>query len=280
MLGHKLVQVLATDADVWATVHSDAESLARPGIIEPSRIIPNTEASDVNSIKSAIDKAEPDVVINAIGIVKQLPTANDVISALSINSIFPHQLARLSGEMGFRGITISTDCVFDGRKGNYSEGDVPDAADLYGKSKQLGEVDAPNFLTLRTSIIGRELGTAHGLVEWFLSNRGGAVKGFTKAVFSGFPTIILAELIGKLIREHPDLRGIYNVSADPIDKYRLLTLLNDAYRANVEITPSDELVIDRSLDSARFREATGFRPAPWPEMIERMAADTTPYGNF
>jgi dTDP-4-dehydrorhamnose reductase len=277
MLGHKLIQVLASDADVWGTLRRDFGEFAGLGILEQQRCIENVDAADEASVRQAIERAEPDIVLNAIGVVKQLPTSKDVITALTINSIFPHRLAQLSDEFGFRLITISSDCVFSGRKGNYTESDVPDAVDLYGKSKNLGEIDYGRSLTLRTSIIGRELSTSHSLVEWFLSNEGGSVKGFRQAIYSGFPTIVIAGLIKDLIFKYPNLKGLYHVSSDPIDKFELLKLLKMYYKANIEIDPSDELRIDRSLDSSRFRTETGLEPAGWPEMIERMTADPTPY---
>ena len=162
-------------------------------------------------------------------------------------------------------------------KGNYLEADTPDARDLYGMSKYLGEVSDDRTLTLRTSIIGRELLTCQSIVEWFLSNRGGTVKGYKHALYSGFPSVVLAEIIGDLISDHVGLSGIYHLSSDPISKFDLLSLLNHFYNANVTIEPDDELVIDRSLDSSKFRAITGFQPAAWTDMVEQMAADTTPY---
>lgn len=277
MLGHKLIQVLGPDAEVWGTLRDSVGEFGRLGFIDASRLVTSIDAADEASIRSSIDQVRPDVVLNAIGVVKQLPTSKDVIRTLTINSIFPHRLAQLAAEFGYRLITVSTDCVFDGVKGNYSETDTPNATDLYGKSKNLGEVADEKVLTLRTSIIGRELATSHSLVEWFLSNEGGSVKGFRQAIYSGFPTVVLANIIKGLIFDHPKLKGLYHVSSDPIDKYELLKLLKEHYKANIDIEPSDDLRIDRSLDSTRFRRETGFEPSRWPEMIERMAADRTPY---
>lgn len=280
MLGHKLVQELSPHAEIWGTVRGSAEPLARYGIFDISRIVPNIDVNDETSVLSAISETNPEVVINAIGVVKQLPSASDVIATLTINSIFPHRLARLSADFGFRLLTVSTDCVFDGVKGNYTESDKPNADDLYGKSKNLGEVTYGNALTLRTSIIGRELATRHSLVEWFLSNEGGSVNGFTNAIYSGFPTAILADIIKSLIFDHPELTGLYHVSSKPINKYELLKLIKTNFGSNIRIEPFDELRIDRSLDSTRFREDTGFRAQSWELMIERMASDPTPYNKW
>jgi dTDP-4-dehydrorhamnose reductase len=170
---------------------------------------------------------------------------------------------------GARLIHMSTDCVFDGQQGRYTEADVSNAQDLYGRSKFLGEVDYPHAVTLRTSIIGHELGSHHGLVDWFLSQKQG-VKGFSRAVFSGLPTVELARVMRDYVIPNPGLRGVYHVSAEPIDKYSLLKILAEVYGKNIPIEPDDKLVIDRSLDSTRFRQATGYRPPTWPELVRRM----------
>src|SRR6185369_13391469 len=169
---------------------------------------------------------------------------------------------------------------FRGDRGNYSEEDIPDAVDLYGKSKNLGEVTSENCLTLRTSIIGHELGSAHSLVDWFLSNRGSKVKGYANAIYSGFPTVVFASIINNLIHAHPALSGLYQVSSDAISKYDLLTLINEAYDARITIERDDDFRIDRSLDSTRFRNETGFEPRDWKSMVDTMAADAKIYGKW
>ncbi len=277
MLGHKLVQVWQNRFDVWATVRNNFRYYERYKIYKRDRTFENIYIQNIGSVKEIIKKIEPNVVVNAVGIIKQVPLAKNIIDTLSVNSIFPHQLGELAEEFQFRLINISTDCVFSGEKGNYTESDLADAHDLYGKSKYLGEVSAGNCLTLRTSIIGRELETAHSLVEWFLSNRGKSIKGFVKAVYTGFPTVVVADILSNLIENHPNLCGLYHVSSEPISKFNLLTLINEAYRAEIEIEPFEDFVIDRSLNSNKFREATGFEPTNWNEMIERMAADNAIY---
>ena len=208
-------------------------------------------------------------MVNCIGVVKQLAEADDPLFAIPINSVLPHRLARLAQAVGARFVHCSTDCVFDGKKGMYTEADFPDATDLYGRSKFLGEVDYENAITLRTSIVGHELSSAHGLVNWFLAQEG-PVRGFTKAIFSGLPTVELARVIRDAVLPNPSLRGLYHVSAAPIAKFDLLRLVADAYGRGTTITPDDSLVLDRSLDSSRFRSATGYVPAPWPALVRAM----------
>jgi dTDP-4-dehydrorhamnose reductase len=170
---------------------------------------------------------------------------------------------------GARLVHMSTDCVFSGSKGNYRESDPSDAKDLYGRSKYLGEVAYPNAITLRTSIIGHELQSAHGLVGWFLAQQG-QCNGFTRAIFSGLPTVALAQVVRDVVIPRPGLFGVYHVAAQPISKYDLLKLVADVYGKTIEITPSEKLVIDRSLNADRFRDATGYQVPGWPELIKLM----------
>ncbi len=280
MLGHKLYQRLNSRFDIAATIRGEFSSIERHGIFDRENIVENIDVREKASVELAIKTVQPDVVINAVGVIKQLPSAKDVITTLELNAIFPHRLAGLGAQYGFRTISISTDCVFDGVKGHYTETDYPNATDLYGKSKALGELTDENCLTLRTSIIGRELGTSHSLIDWFLSNRGGSVKGFTRAIYTGFPTIVFADIIGDLIANRPELSGLYQVASDPINKFELLQLVNDAYDANIEIVPENDFAIDRSLDASKFNELIGFEPEPWTELVARMAADETDYDSF
>lgn len=258
----------------YATARSQQAVRHFPPLLS-ERILTEVDANDFDSVISAVAEVKPDVVINAVGLIKQLQSANDPLHALPINAIFPHRLARVCAAAGARLIHISTDCVFSGKQGNYKEDDLPDAYDLYGRSKLLGEVDYPNAITLRTSIIGHELGSAHGLVDWFLSQSGKA-KGFTRAIFSGLPTIELAAVIERFVIPRPELRGLYHVASVPISKHDLLRLVANAYDKQIVIEPNDDLVIDRSLDASRFNAATGYNPPAWPILVEQMNAFRQP----
>ena len=235
------------------------------------QIVLGVDVEQFDTLVMAFAKVRPQVVVNCIGVVKQMAEADDPLFAIPINSVLPHRLARLSRVAGARFIHVSTDCVFDGRKGMYTEADFPDAYDLYGRSKLLGEVDYEHAITLRTSIIGHEIASAHGLVGWFLAQEG-PVRGFTKAIFSGLPTVELARVIRDAVIPNPSLRGVYHVSAEPIAKYDLLCQIAKAYGRATTITPDDKLLIDRSLDSSRFRSATGYVAAPWPDLLRDMCA--------
>jgi len=276
MLGHKLAQVLGGRMETWATVREAALSGATAAVLDPARTVTGVSAEDLVSVDRALALSDATVVVNAIGIVKQATDVDDA-SMVRVNALFPHELADLCCSRRARLIHISTDCVFSGARGAYTEQDVPDATDLYGRSKLLGEVTRPGALTLRTSIVGRELRGRLGLFEWFLGERGGSVRGYSRAVFSGLTTAALADLVGDVIERHPDLDGLWHVSAEPIDKLSLLRMLRDALAAAIEIEPDEGPKIDRSLNSSRLREAIGWRPPSWQEMIARLAADDTPY---
>jgi dTDP-4-dehydrorhamnose reductase len=224
---------------------------------------------DPDMLTRLIDRTQPTVVINCVGLVKQLENGSDPLSAIPINSILPHRLARLCALVGARLVHLSTDCVFSGTKGMYSESDIPDAYDVYGRTKLLGEVDYPHTITLRTSIIGHELRGSSSLIGWFLAQPE-SVRGFSKAVFSGLPTVEIARIINEHVLPDANLYGLYHLSADPIDKYQLLRLVGKIYGKDTDIVEDQSLVIDRSLDSSRFRDATGFTPESWPELVRRM----------
>ncbi|EIY4754483.1 SDR family oxidoreductase [Vibrio cholerae] len=233
------------------------------------KLLLDVDVYNIASLEKVFATIRPDVVINCIGLIKQHSISKQHIDAIKINSLLPHELANLCDRIDARLIHFSTDCVFTGKKGGYSENDLPDALDLYGKSKCLGEVTYGNHLTLRTSIIGHELTSSVSLVDWFLSQEGVA-NGFSKAVFSGLPTCYIAKLLVEMILPNSNLSGLYHLSVEPIDKFSLLTLVADVYGKSIEIKESQDLVIDRSLDSSRFREATGFQPPSWNDLIKYM----------
>lgn len=275
MLGHKLWQLFSQRFDAFATFRQSPANFAN--LFDPARSVTNVSANDFDTVTRAVATVKPSVVINCIGIVKQDAAAKDPVQSITINALFPHRLAELCRAAGARLIHLSTDCVFSGRAGNYSEADRTDAEDLYGRTKLLGEVAGENCLTIRTSMIGRELAGSHGLVEWFLSQEGKSVKGFRRAVFSGFTTQALAQVIAWIIESQPELEGVWHVAAEPINKYDLLSLIRERGQLSIEIEPDETFLCDRSLNAARFRQATGFVPPTWSDMISQMFQDSTPY---
>ena len=236
------------------------------------------DALDLDSVARAMDQTKPDAVVNCIGIVKQRDEAKAAIPSIRVNALFPHQLADLCQAQGARLIHLSTDCVFSGNRGHYTEDDLPDPVDLYGRTKLLGELDRPGCLTLRTSIVGWELKHRAGLLEWFASQRGQTIKGYRNAIYSGVSTVVLARLIGDLLENHPALSGIYHVASQPIAKYDLLVRLRDALGwYDITIKPDDAFQCDRSLVGARFEAATSWQAPDWDEMIAGLAAEWPTY---
>lgn len=269
MLGNAMLRVMSAQEawSVFGTVRGADPALhaAAPRAV----LIPGVHADQPDSLLAVFAQARPDVVINCVGLVKLLSNAEDPLVAVPINTLLPHRLARMCEVAGARLVHVSTDCVFSGKQGNYTEFDLADAQDVYGRSKLLGEVDYPHAVTLRTSIIGHELRSAHGLIDWFLSQQA-RVKGYTEAVFSGLPTCELARVVRDFVIPHARLRGVYHVAAEPISKYELLQLVNRAYGKALEIEPDDRVKIYRSLNAVRFREATGYVAPSWPELVARM----------
>lgn len=270
MLGNAVFRLFAESDgfDVMGTVRGERSKKLFPKSLQSS-LICGVDVENIDCLMRVLGDTKPEVVINCIGLVKQLAEADDPLVAIPINSLLPHRLAHLCAVAGARFVHMSTDCVFSGAKGMYTESDPSDAKDLYGRSKFLGEVDYPNAITLRTSIIGHELESARSLVGWFLS-QSGSVKGFKQAIFSGLPTVEIARLIRDHVLMNPDLHGLYQVSSDPINKYDLLRLVADTYGKNIDIEADEKFVIDRSLDSSRFRSVTGFKPKPWAELVKSM----------
>lgn len=278
MLGHKVWQVLSSRFDTHLTARETYANMAGLGLFDECRW--HTLESVTGAafdLEAVVERLRPTVIVNCIGIIKQQAAAKDPLAAIQVNATFPHSVHRLARSIGAYLIQISTDCVFSGQRGHYHESDLPDPPDLYGRSKLLGEIDATDALTLRTSIIGRELRGGHSLVEWFLAQAGGRVKGFANAIFSGVPTIILAETIAHLAAQRPRLTGLYHLAAEPISKYDLLVLLREAYGLTIDIDRDEDFRCDRSLVGARFTAATGLAPPAWPTMIASMAADPTAY---
>ncbi|HSH88938.1 MAG TPA: SDR family oxidoreductase [Ramlibacter sp.] len=284
MLGHKVLQALdarPAQFEVFGTFRAEeAAQLCRRAVpgLAPARCLAGVDAIDIQSVERAVDTSRPQAIVNCIGVVKQSGAIDDAVPTIRLNALLPHQLAALCAGRGIRLIQLSTDCVFSGRRGAYNESDIPDPVDFYGHSKLLGEVDAVNCLTLRTSIIGWELEHHRSLLGWFATQRGRRIKGFRRAVFSGLPTSVLAGLLGELIASHPALEGLYHVASQPISKFELLSQLQSSLGwRDIDIQPDDELDCDRSLDGRRFAQATGWTAPPWSMMIPGLAAERAAY---
>jgi dTDP-4-dehydrorhamnose reductase len=279
MLGHRLWIDLRREHEVWVTVRGDRNPFPDVPQFPADHVVRRVDGLASDDVIGALAAVRPDVVINCIGLIKQMEHAGDPLPALSMNAVLPHRLAAICRAVGARFVHVSTDCVFSGRKGGYLESDVSDAEDVYGRTKFLGEVHGPGAITLRTSIIGQEIQSRLGLIEWFLA-QSGTVRGYRRARYSGFTTGELARILLERVIPAPELTGLYQVSSEPISKFDLLQLAKEAYGRDVEILPEDDFVCDRTLDSTRFRQVTGYVPPAWPEMIRAMAAEAAFYGRL
>lgn len=279
MLGHQVVRslVAAGHSPVATTRRRPDGSVA--DALAGVRVIAGVDVIHRDRVISILRDAAAAAVVNCAGIVKQREESRDPVESIRVNSLFPHELAALCRVAGARLIHISTDCVFSGARGSYTEDDTPDPLDLYGRTKLLGEVNAAGAITLRTSILGLELRRKESLVEWFLAQRN-AVSGWRKAVYSGVTTFELARVVISLLEDLPDLYGVWHVSAGRIDKYDLLCRLRDALRADIDVEPDDRVAIDRSLDSTRFRMATGWTPPDWNTMLAELAEAASKRGHI
>jgi len=269
MLGHQLLKYLHPRHEVKVTLRQDLDAYASFGLFNRENAYDDVDVRSLERLVEVMADFRPAPVINGIGIVKQRPDAKESIPSLEINALLPHRLAVLCKGISARLIHLSTDCVFSGKRGRYLESDPSDAEDLYGKTKFLGEVHEANCLTLRTSIIGRELSRHTSLLDWFLAQTG-TVKGFTNAIYTGFTTLEMSRIIEKMLLEFPYAAGVYQVSSDPINKYDLLLLIREKLGLAIEIIPDEVFCCDRSLDSSRFQTDFNYIPRAWSAMIEEL----------
>ena len=271
MLGHQLWRGLHAQHDTWVTLRRPVADFAAHNLFDEAKAIQFDDITDDTALERALGQAKPEAVINCVGLIKQRDEASDEALTLRVNAEFPHRLAKRCGEAGARLIHFSTDCIFAGTKGNYTESDPSDAADLYGQSKHQGEVADAHSVTLRTSVIGHELGTNLALLDWFLSQRFQAINGYTKAIYSGFTTLEMARIVDRILTQHTDLSGVWHVASEPISKFGLLQLCREKLGWEGVIEPNDEFVCDRSLNADRFNQATGYTPPSWEAMISELA---------
>jgi dTDP-4-dehydrorhamnose reductase len=269
MIGHVMFRVLSQYQD-WTVVGTERAHTAPPiyPAISSKNLLSGIDLTCPDTLTKLFAHVKPEVVVNCAGLTKHLPDSGDPLKALPINSLLPHRLADLCLLLNARLIHVSTDCVFSGEKGNYLETDRADAIDVYGKSKELGEVKDRNAITLRTSTIGHELSSHYGLLEWFLLQS--SCKGYSKAIFSGLPSVEFARVVRDVVIPNKALKGLYQVGANPIDKNTLLHMIAAQYDKKVDIIPDDLVQIDRSLNTTLFKSATGYVAPSWPTLIEMM----------
>jgi len=281
MLGHQLCRVLSRRMETWATFRQNPADYEKYKLISQDHALGGVVVENLASVQRALETAKPDAVVNSIGIVKQRDDAKQAIPSIRVNALFPHQLADLCADYGTRLVQLSTDCVFSGLRGRYTEVDIPDPVDLYGRTKLLGELNRASCLTLRTSIIGWQINANTSLLGWFARQRGQRIKGYRRAIYAGFSTRVLVELISDLLETRPDLTGLYQVASEPISKYDLLLNLRDKLGwSDIDIEPDENFYCDRSLISTRFKVATGWNAPGWDEMLSGLAEEWPTYRDW
>lgn len=273
MIGHIFLKSWQSRHDVKVTLRRNLEDYQSYDLYSSDNSYTNVNVLNLDLLENLVKEFKPDCIVNCVGLTKQLINEKQPLKPLLINSIFPHQLLSLCAKNNIRLIHLSTDCVYSGKKGFYTEQDTSDAEDVYGRTKFLGEVSEDNSITIRKSTIGLELDSSHGLIEWLL-NQKETIKGYTNAIYSGFPSYILSEIVENIILDHKDLKGIWHISSSPISKYDLLKKLVDRLdNFKIDIMPDDKINIDRSLDSSKFKKKTGFKAPSWDFMIDNLAKE-------
>ena len=268
MIGHVLFNYLCLNSNykTYGTVRINNQSV---NLFKNNKnVFTISMKKDMEFIR-LIDKISPNLIINCLGLVKQNLSDHNYLSTIYINSLLPHRIAKICSKFSIRLINFSTDCVFSGARGNYTEDDIPDPIDFYGRTKLVGEVNYGNVLTIRTSFIGHQINSKYGLLEWFLTQKDNC-KGFVNAIYSGLPTIEIAKILNDHIIFNKKLKGLYQISGNAINKYELLSLINKIYRLNLNIEKEHEVKIDRSLNSKKFEDATGYKPPNWESLIKKM----------
>ncbi len=275
LIGHKLTQKLsARFSDVVPVLHGKKARFSQYDLFQGHTTVEGMDVADHVAVFTQLEEIKPQVVLNCAGITKRRAEVNDPLTAIAVNSLFPHRLANWAKAHGVRIIHFSTDCVFDGSEGDYTESSVTTARDAYGQTKALGEIRYDHSLTIRSSFIGRELEVHSELLDWFLLQNGKKIKGFTRALYTGVSTIEMARVVGDLIEHHPEIGGLYQLSVpEPISKYDLLCLARDAHDIDVEIVPDEEFEIKPTLDGSRLRHDAGVVVPTWPEMMDALATE-------
>lgn len=279
LIGHKLFQKLKQRfGDVHGTLHGDGILFEKYNLFSGPEIHKNISVQDFETLTKLLNRLDPDVVLNCAGITKRRPEINDPLTAISVNSLFPHKLAKWAKENGKRVIHFSTDCVFDGSQGDYTEDSETTAKDSYGRTKALGEIRYDHTLTIRSSFVGQELAVHSELLGWFLQQRGKVIKGFTNARYSGISTIEMARIVGDIIESYPEISDLHQLSIEePVSKYELLCMARDAYGVEVEIVPDNEFEIKPTLNSSKLRSKMPILLPSWPEMMAGLAAESDMY---
>jgi dTDP-4-dehydrorhamnose reductase len=272
LIGHKLLQKLSNDFDVYATLHRSKESYGLMPLFSGQNIIDEVDVSDFENVSAILHSVNPNVILNCIGITPRKDEINNLYKVIKINSLFPHQLANWAKVNNKRVIHFSTDCVFNGSTGNYTENSLTTAEDVYGRTKALGEINYSHTLTIRSSFIGQELFGKTELLDWFLNQEGKRINGFTNTLYSGVSTNFMTYVVKTIILNAPELSGLYQLAPDkPISKYELLCIAKRAFDVNIEIIPENEYVHTPTLNGSKLKDNIKINVPSWKEMMKDLA---------
>jgi dTDP-4-dehydrorhamnose reductase len=278
LIGHSLFKEISSKFETYGILHNNKSFYSNHVLFETENVFDNIDVLDFEVLSKVLLAVDPDVIINCVGITKRKEEIKNTGLTLYVNALFPHKLAEWSKANNKRIIHFSSDCVFDGKVGNYSEESLTTAEDMYGRTKALGEINYNHTLTLRSSFIGRELFSKTELLEWFLSQNGLTIRGFTKALYTGVSTIFLSKIVADIIESHPNLSGLKQLSIEkPISKYELLCLAREAFKCNIEIIPDDTFEIKPTLKGEKLRDELGYVVPTWENMMYDLAKDSFNY---
>ena len=274
LIGHKLLQELSADFEVFGTLHKKKNLYGNCPLFTDKNIIENINVVEFEILKGVLFAINPDVILNCVGITKRKIDTENPLKTININSAFPHLLANWAKTNQKRVIHFSTDCVFDGKIGNYTEKSLTNAEDLYGRTKALGEINYNHTLTIRSSFIGQELFDKTELLDWFIAQNGKQIKGYKNTFYSGVSTIFMARVVKNIILNFPNLSGLYQLAPDkPISKYELLNLAKEAWNVKVDIIPDDEHVHNPTLDAGKLKYEINLIVPSWREMMNELASN-------
>lgn len=281
MLGHKMWQGLAAHfKDTYVTLRKAKTYYDKTGLFKNNQVIDNLDLADIKKLNNVLDELNPDVIVNCAGVTIRSKEGENVIASININALLPHYLLNWCKKKSARVIHFSTVCVFDGATGGYVEESLPNAQDLYGRTKMLGDLLDEQAITLRSSFIGREIEGKAELLEWFLSQRSKQIKGYRQAIFTGVTTKVMVDITKDLIQEFPKLSGLFHIASEKLSKYELLLLMKEAFRINIDIAPDDNFICKRDLVDTKFKETTGFLCPTWKDMMADIAKDPTLYDSW
>lgn len=281
LIGHKLFQELTSSFEVFGTLHKIKQQYGDIQLFSGDNVIGGVDVKKFEILTGVFAAINPDVILNCVGITKRKININYPLEVLMVNSVFPHQLANWAKENQKRVIHFSTDCVFDGKIGNYTESSLTTAEDIYGRTKALGEITYNHTLTIRSSFIGQELFDRTELLDWFLSQDGKVIKGFKNTFYSGVSTIFMAKVIKEIILNFPDLFGLYQLApGNPISKFELLSIAKESFNINVDIIADELHVHHPTLDSSKLKTEIDLTVPSWKEMMDELASEKLFYSKL